>query len=184
MLMLAYNRTIDYTYNMAKYYNEVAHTLIEQDKVVGAEAQNLFGYGHNLPFGSRWHMTTGFDDFVPTKKISRTMRLDTEKEIKKEEDRFRKMFITDRGNPNAIGMNAILKIFEGVPNLKIRASISPPEGLIVVTETPNQDTVPIPTTADFGRMMLIDDVVYDCWIGTSGSRMPAYQQKEVLEYFE
>ena len=137
---------------------EIAQELIERDEVIDGNARELFGHGK--PFGSRWSLEAGSRNLRPIKTLARKVDLIARNEDNQHElcTRFLRLYTSrspGESNPE------FAAIFNGLTGVSVRArNTGSVEGFIEITHAPEQNEPILPTTADLGRMIMVDELLY------------------------
>lgn len=155
---------------MSSLTSEIAHELIALEAPLQPDAVTLFG--HDRPFGTRWRISSGIVNLEHFKTTERRVDLYNSSSSDSSRINFRKLY-----RPDTLGSCPLQEtspelqaIFSGVRRVLFRATLERGyQGKLVFDEVAPEVGKTSHTTADLGRMMLIDDLLFDQGI-RGGSR--------------
>jgi hypothetical protein len=144
---------------MSKHIETLANELIEAKKPLSKKHVWLFG--HANPLGSRWRIHNGAENLLPFKKLTREVNLwvrhePSDHSVSRRFDRLAGSGLM-AGEDDSFKQQ-LANIFHTNPitETRFRAGSSSTKGLIDFTQTPFFEEAAVVTSADVGRMMLVD----------------------------
>ena len=161
---------------MNKPTDEIARELIGMNSPLDYRAQALFG--HRKPFGSRWKIASGLVNLVPYKTTVRNVDLHNDYSTVSPEANFRRLYLPNnaQGSRVDIADPEFCAIYKGVRNIRLWASTA----IIGISETLATDVPFEHTTADLGRMMLVDQLLFDQDIRGGSRQMMSSEHAELV----
>lgn len=158
--MLANGTLKRYMLYMSEMNKTIARELIERNQPLDGEARVLFGHGK--PLGSRWHISTGAYDLILFKKTLRRVDL-TQRypdQAVNPKRNYGRLYIPSNTirdvNPDFVA------IFDGLSSVCFYTSFDPNgHGIIEIGEGAEHGQPLDATTADIGRMMLVDELIME-----------------------
>ena len=151
---------------------EIAHELIELNAPLDPSLQFLFG--HNKPFGSRWKIDSGQHNLIPFRTTTRVVDMNNGFQTVSPESRFKDLYFQGRKIGTSIGLTNpdFLAIYDGIPELRIRVGMPYSyAGIITIEQALAPDAPAGHTSADLGRMMLVDELLLDQGIRSSSRQV-------------
>jgi len=153
---------------MREQISEIAKHLIRDDTIVDGRAKHLIG--HEKPFGHRWSVRAGSNNFVPETVLTRRLELPSQQEPEgiRAMSIFKGLYLQEEWIVNS----DFTEIFSDLTNVTFETYLQyGTVGIIKMVERPDQEEATSLRSGDLGRMMLVDELLFDQGIRTNNRQL-------------